>query len=153
MQGGSQANQISKMIANASSGCGFNVFLPTSYAFNEAVLGWSTGTGRSHSRLRGLITRVPHSSDVILLGDASPRNSKPGPLRGWMVYNDDGGDDTLATFFIGQHENTDRALFDFQRHYGNMNALFCDGHAESVALPAQYHQNDTNISVSVGFPQ
>ena len=162
MQGGSQAFQISKMIANSTSKCGFNVFLPTSYAFNEAVLGWSTGTGKSHSRLRGLITRVPHSSDVILLGDASPRNSKPGPLRGWMVYNDNGGDNTLATFFIGQHEATDRALFDFQRHYGTMSALFCDGHAEAVALPAQYHQFDKdtsgcgalqNISVSVGFPQ
>jgi prepilin-type N-terminal cleavage/methylation domain-containing protein/prepilin-type processing-associated H-X9-DG protein len=161
MQGGSQAFQISKVIANSTSLCGFNVFLPTSYAFNEAVLGWGdNATG--HNRLRGLISRVPHSADVILLGDASPRNSQPGPLQGWMVYNDDSGDDTLAVFFIGQHEATDRALFDFNRHYGNMNALFCDAHAESIALPAAFHQNDTvttgcgalqNISVSVGFPR
>jgi prepilin-type processing-associated H-X9-DG protein len=60
-------------------------------------------------------------------------------------------------------------LFDFYRHYGNMNVLFCDGHGETVALPAQFlmpttdkHKTQSllqqcgalqNISVTVGFPQ
>lgn len=163
MQGGTQAYQVSKMIANSTSSCGFNVFLPTSYAFNEAVLGWGYNpTG--HIRQRGNVVRIPHPADVILLGDASPRNSKPGPLNGWMVYNDDSKDDTLADFFVGKlgADRQDRALFDFNRHFGNMNVLFCDGHAESIALPAPFHQNDPNtdgcgalqnISVSVGFPR
>jgi prepilin-type N-terminal cleavage/methylation domain-containing protein/prepilin-type processing-associated H-X9-DG protein len=162
MQGGKQAYQISLMIENSTTSYGASIFLPTSYAFNEAVLGWGDNpTG--HNRLRGNVVRIPHPADVILLGDASPRNSKPGPLRGWMVYNDDSGDDTLASFFIGKlgADRGDRALFDFNRHYGNMSVLFCDGHADIVAMPAAFHQNDPDtsacgalqsISVSVGFP-
>jgi prepilin-type N-terminal cleavage/methylation domain-containing protein/prepilin-type processing-associated H-X9-DG protein len=165
MQGGLQAYQISLMIQSQKSGYGANMFLPTSYAFNEAVLGWcdnGISTVINHSRQRGLITRIPHPADVFLMGDASPRNAVPGPNRGWMVLNDHDATDTLAEFFIGKYDAGDRALFDFNRHYGNMNIMFCDGHAETIALPAQFHQTadkDTtgsgalqNISISVGFP-
>jgi prepilin-type N-terminal cleavage/methylation domain-containing protein/prepilin-type processing-associated H-X9-DG protein len=168
MQGGSSAFQISKMIDNAASGYGNNISLPTSYAFNEAVLGWAgpttTGGVVDHSRLRGLITRIPHPADVLLLADASPRQNTGKYPAGWMVYNDAHRTDTLATFFIGKagSDTTDRLLFDFNRHFGNMNILFCDGHGETVAMPAKYHQHDQdttgsgalqNISISVGFPQ
>jgi prepilin-type N-terminal cleavage/methylation domain-containing protein/prepilin-type processing-associated H-X9-DG protein len=173
MQGGVNAYQISLMIDNGNSHYGASMWVPTSYAFNEAVLGWAgpntTGSVPDHSRLRGLITRIPHPSDVILMGDAKPRNKTVGAHRGWMVYNDGHVTDTLATMFC-RGSGDSGELFDFHRHYGNMNVLFCDGHGESVALPPEFlmptatgqDQNKAllqqcgalqNISVSLGFPQ
>lgn len=155
MQGGSQATQVSKMIANAKSGCGFNVFLPISYAFNEAVLGWAgptTGGGvGDHERLRGLVTRVPHPADVILLGDSKPRNgARFGAYDGWMVFDDHLNTETLATAFARGTGDTG-ALFDFNRHYGNMNILCCDGHGETLKLPAQYLMTGTDNSTNANF--
>jgi prepilin-type processing-associated H-X9-DG protein/prepilin-type N-terminal cleavage/methylation domain-containing protein len=169
MQGGMTAIQVSEMIDNGSSSYGHNIRMPTSYAFSEAVMGWAgphtTGSVPDHSRLRGNIARIPHSADVVLAGDAKPRNgSKFGPYDGWMVYNDGTNHDTLASMFCRSDSGV---LFDHNRHYGNLNVLFCDGHCESVPMPSQTIQdsfggNDStqneqrcgalqNISVSVGF--
>jgi prepilin-type processing-associated H-X9-DG protein/prepilin-type N-terminal cleavage/methylation domain-containing protein len=169
MQGGMTAIQVSEMIDNGKSAYGHNIRMPTSYAFSEAVMGWAgphtTGSVPDHSRLRGNIARIPHSADVVLAGDAKPRNgSKFGPYDGWMVYNDGTNHDTLASMFCRSDSGV---LFDHNRHYGNLNVLFCDGHCESVPMPSQTIQNSfggkdntqneqrcgalQNISVSVGF--
>jgi prepilin-type N-terminal cleavage/methylation domain-containing protein/prepilin-type processing-associated H-X9-DG protein len=170
MQGGINAVQVSKMIDNQVSVYGANIRMPTSYAFSEAVLGWAGADSPNsnvtdHSRLRGLVARIPHSADVILAGDAKPRNGGTyGSLDGWMVYNDSNNQDTLASLFCRSDSGV---LFDHYRHYGNMNALFCDGHCESVPMPSDVIQNSfggtdntqneqqcgalQNINVSVGF--
>lgn len=171
MQGGTNAVQVSKMIDNKTSAYGNNIRLPISYAFNEAVLGWAgaDSPGASvtdHSRLRGMVARIPHPADVILAGDSKPRNGagKYGSYDGWMVYNDNNNHDTLASMFCRSDSGV---LFDHNRHYGNMNVLFCDGHCETVGMPSEVIQNSfggsdntqneqqcgalQNISVSVGF--
>jgi prepilin-type N-terminal cleavage/methylation domain-containing protein/prepilin-type processing-associated H-X9-DG protein len=130
MQGGMTAIQVSEMIDNGSSSYGHNIRMPTSYAFSEAVMGWAgphtTGSVPDHSRLRGNIARIPHPADVVLAADAKPRNgAKFGPYDGWMVYNDGTNHDTLASMFC---RGDSGVLFDHNRHYGNMNVLFCDGH-------------------------
>jgi prepilin-type N-terminal cleavage/methylation domain-containing protein len=163
MQGGRQATQVSRMIDNNTSSYGASVFVPLSYAFNEAVLGWAGpntgGDVADHERLRGNVARIPHPADVILLGDAKPRNGgKYGPEDGWTVYDDHLNTDTLASMFIRMGDSSD--LFDFNRHYGNMNLLCCDGHGETVALPPPWIQSQgkenlcgalQSISVSAGF--
>ncbi|HEY2584214.1 MAG TPA: DUF1559 domain-containing protein [Tepidisphaeraceae bacterium] len=169
MQGGMNAVQVSEMIDNNISIYGHNIRMPTSYAFNEAVLGWAgpnTGGGVvDHSRVRGNTARIPHPADVVLAGDAKPRNgAQYGPHDGWMLYDDLTNTDTLASMFC---RGDSGVLFDHNRHYGNLNVLFADGHGESVSMPSEVIQNSfggtdnvqneqrcgalQNISVSVGF--
>lgn len=126
--------------------------LASSYAFNEAVLGWADPplvTG--HSRCRGLVTRVVHPADVVLMGDATPRG--PG---GWMVYNDADNTDTLYTIWAKNNNgvsNSETAEFDYNRHYGKMNILFVDGHGATYGIPLVPNQGSelTSVSVSVDF--
>ena len=100
--------------------------LQSSYAFNESVLGWGTSSNRVH----GNITRLVGPADKILLGDASPRGSNGG----WIVYNDNSAQDRLIDLYNRTTDN-DHFLFDTERHFGNMNILFCDGHGESTRIP------------------
>lgn len=121
----STALQTSEFIAADGSGWTGPV-LPSSYAFNEAVLGWCEPpliTG--HSRCRGNLGRLVHTADLVLLGDAAPRGND-----GWIVYNDGGPTDTLATMY-----NNNPEMFDHYRHYGNMGVLFADAHGEAIPIP------------------
>lgn len=126
--------------------------LASSYAFNEAVLGWADPprvTG--HSRCRGLVTRVVHPADVVLMGDATPRNA-----GGWMVFNDADNTDTLYTIWVKNNNgvtNSETAEFDYNRHYGKMNILFADGHGATYGIPLVPNQGSelTSVSVSVDF--
>ena len=132
-------------------------YWPTSFAFNEGVLGWagpnSPGASMSdHNRCRGIVTQVIDPTNVILFGDATPRGT-----NGWMAYNDATNTDTLYTIWSKNDPNgTLNSLsvqFDYNRHYGNMNILFCDGHGETRQLPIRAGSDNTisDVSVSVGF--
>jgi prepilin-type N-terminal cleavage/methylation domain-containing protein/prepilin-type processing-associated H-X9-DG protein len=142
-------SQTSKFISCQSNGW-TGPLLQTSYAFNEAVLGWcdaGVSNVAGHSRCRGNLARVHGSADMVLLADASPR----GANGGWIVYNDHTNTDTLYEFYTGVFPNgtdtSDPLLFDKQRHYGNMNILFCDGHGETTPIPTGL--NKMNISVGL----
>jgi prepilin-type N-terminal cleavage/methylation domain-containing protein/prepilin-type processing-associated H-X9-DG protein len=136
--------------------------LASSYAFNEAIFGWAdkNAPGASmtdHSRCRGNLTRVRHPGDVVMMADATPRSGTP-----WMVFNDRYNTDTLYDIWVRNNlqggssgvTNSFSAEFDYNRHYGNMNILFCDGHGETFGIPTKPNQGSglTSVSVSVGFP-
>jgi prepilin-type processing-associated H-X9-DG protein/prepilin-type N-terminal cleavage/methylation domain-containing protein len=106
--------------------------LATSYAFNEAVVGWADAPQYlpDHSRARGNLARIKGPADMVYMTDASPRTGTP-----WMVFNDHTVNDTLADFYTGKYDTSDPALFDHVRHNGRMNVLFMDGHGESFHIP------------------
>lgn len=136
----------------------------SSYAFNEAVLGWADSGAPSanvngFSRCRGNITKVVHPADVVLMADATPRGTSNG-VNGWMVYNSGGPTATLWDDWSNNNApggsavvNSETAEFDYNRHYGNMCILFCDGHAEVFGIPTDPNAGSglKNVSVSVGF--
>jgi prepilin-type N-terminal cleavage/methylation domain-containing protein/prepilin-type processing-associated H-X9-DG protein len=122
--------------------------IPSSYAFNEAILGWADGPGgtNSHSRERGNLARMPHPADLVLMADGSTR----GPDN-WIVYNDETNrGETLLDFYNGNtnEPKLDPMLFDKNRHYGAMNIVFCDGHGETLRMPDGLDK----CNISVGLP-
>jgi prepilin-type processing-associated H-X9-DG protein len=113
----------------------------SSYAFNEAPLGWSDlggpgadGSVQNHSRYRGNTARFPHAAKLMLLTDAAPRGGD-GPAS-WMLYDDHATDCTLGDVIrVPQPKPTsDPALIDKVRHRGRINVGFADGHAESLLI-------------------
>lgn len=130
--------QKSRFMASYQSGYG-GPLLESSYAFNEAVLGWAdapVGVVGAHSRERGNLARMPHPADLVLLADAAPRGEAENDF--WMVFNDNTTKgSTLYDFYINDvgGDSYDPTLFDKNRHYGNMNVLFCDGHGETLRIP------------------
>src|SRR5262249_35123735 len=109
-----------------------------SYTFNEAVLGrrdWSLATPQGNS------TRVRRPSSVCLFCDGLPRNQS----ELWFTIYEAGSDWTLGTYY----DNTKGfyTTFDFKRHRGRMNVVFCDDHAETVNIPSGLK----NIGLSLGI--
>ncbi len=145
----------------------------TSYAFNEAALGFADiGGGRppvNHSRQRGNTTRFPHSATLFLLTDAKPRggDSAANPYQLYYegdvnatladVYNSPGdgfvvgsGQPGPAGDGSGKTGVGSGQLFDKSRHPGQrMNIGFADGHVEGVIIaPGDLKQ----VSFTVDFP-
>ena len=144
MQDGS--TQMSYFMSSFDASWWFQL-MPSSYAFNEAVLGWADKASGSagHSRERGNLSRMPHPADLVLMADASTR----GP-NNWIVYNDYvGTGNTLLDFYNGlTSDPNDPKLFDKNRHYGAMNIVFCDGHGETMRIPDGLDK----CNISVGLP-
>ena len=118
----------------------------SSYAFNEAALGWAddgkTGGVYGHSRLRGKVSRFPHPSQLLLFADAKPRGSGYSSENpdSWMLFNDSDVDATLGDWLkgalnINPHKNTgDADLIDRNKHKGRMIVAFADGHVENLKM-------------------
>jgi prepilin-type processing-associated H-X9-DG protein/prepilin-type N-terminal cleavage/methylation domain-containing protein len=112
----------------------------SSYAFNEAALGWANAGG--HMRYRGNSVRFPHSSILMLLADAAPR----GPTfvaedpNSWMLFNDSDTDTTMGDWYrqiLGKPpvKNTgDPRLLDKNRHRGRIMVGFADGHVDNLLI-------------------
>jgi type II secretory pathway pseudopilin PulG len=136
----------------------------TSYAFNEAALGWADhGTGglSGHDRLRGHSTRFPHPSILMLLADAAPR----GPYfaadvpSSWMLFNEGQDGATMGDWYRGYINKptrpdgtptraaADKALVDPFRHRNRIMVGCADGHVENLALSEELDK----ISISVDF--
>jgi len=113
----------------------------TSYGYNEAALGWTTGTG--YIRGRGNLARISDPADMLFIADASPRT---GYLN-YMAFNDDSPTETLIDMYNAVYDATDPQLFDMTRHRGTMNILFMDGHGESRRIP----DGLSTVNVSVGI--
>ena len=112
----------------------------SSYAFNEAALGWADNNG--HMRYRGNSVRFPHSSILMLLSDAAPR----GPTfvdelpDSWMLFNDADPDTTMGDWYrqiLGKPPvkiTGDPHLLDKNRHRGRIMVAFADGHVANVLI-------------------
>ena len=126
----------------------------SSYAFNEAALGWYDGSG--HKRYRGNATRFPHSSTLMLTADAAPRGDRftTDDPSSWMLWNDGDNDCTLGDWYrqiLGKppvRAACDPRLLDRNRHKGRMMVGFADGHVENVEIS---EGTLDKISVDVDF--
>src|SRR5437588_171050 len=70
----------------------------SSYAFNEAALGWWTAGNPGY---RGNSARFPHPSILMLLADAAPRGARfvlEDP-NSWMLWNDGQNDCTMGDWW------------------------------------------------------
>jgi len=126
----------------------------SSYAFNDAALGWATSIGwdgsglRSipypHRRLRAKVSQFVHPSQLFLLADAAPRADS-----NWLLFCDGDADLTLRDILvttIGPPANPRASmtppaglcatwdLIDATRHRGRINVTFADGHGENVRI-------------------
>jgi prepilin-type N-terminal cleavage/methylation domain-containing protein/prepilin-type processing-associated H-X9-DG protein len=125
----------------------------SSYAFNEAALGWWTAPTKG---LRGNTARFPHSSALMLLADAAPRGptfSAEDPSS-WMLWNDADVDTTMGDWYrevLGKPVTKfagDVRLLDKNRHRGRIMVGFADGHVDNVLLSEGALDK---ISLTVGF--
>lgn len=122
----------------------------TSYAYALGALGWGDPGGPSggggvygHHRARGLLTKIVHPSNVIMLGDGKRRTEFADPT---MSFYDQAPNTTLYDCYTFNNAGTP-SVFDLLRHKGNMNIVFCDGHGETFPIGPALKQ----VSVCVGF--
>jgi prepilin-type N-terminal cleavage/methylation domain-containing protein/prepilin-type processing-associated H-X9-DG protein len=119
----------------------------TSYAYALGSVGWGDPGDNSgvigHHRARGLLTRIVHPSDVIMLGDGQRRTEFADPT---MSFFDHAPTTTLYDCYTFNNAGTP-SVFDLIRHKGNMNILFCDAHGETFPIGPALKQ----VSVCVGF--
>jgi prepilin-type N-terminal cleavage/methylation domain-containing protein/prepilin-type processing-associated H-X9-DG protein len=111
----------------------------SSYAFNEAALGWWTAGNPGY---RGHSVRFPHAASLMLLADAAPRGasfSSEDPTS-WMLWNDGDRDCTMGDWYrqcIGKPPVKgagDVRLLDKIRHKGRIMVGFADGHVDNFVL-------------------
>jgi prepilin-type processing-associated H-X9-DG protein len=137
----------------------------SSYAFNEAPLGWADPGGPgslNFYRLHAHVTSFPHPSQLMLLADALPRDSGGASADNpadWMLFNAGNYDATMGDWYrqvIGKGADkngvptksaADTLLVDKYRHRGRIMIGFADGHCENRFLD----ESLDGVSVSVGF--
>ena len=155
IQGGLNSIQAGNFLTNYADGYSAPA-IPTSYAFNEAIVGWSdwptpnNASMTDHNRLRGNLARVKHPADMLMAADGNPRDLA---YDSWVVFNDGANTDTLETLLM-----RDPNIVDRNRHFRKIGILFADWHCEDVDIPADAATSNTaygavfnNISVSVGL--
>jgi prepilin-type N-terminal cleavage/methylation domain-containing protein/prepilin-type processing-associated H-X9-DG protein len=111
----------------------------SSYAFNEAALGWWTAGNPGY---RGHAARFPHAASLMLLADAAPRGASftSEDPNSWMLWNDGDRDCTMGDWYrqcIGKPPVKgagDPRLLDKVRHKGRIMVGFADGHVDNFAL-------------------
>jgi prepilin-type processing-associated H-X9-DG protein len=130
----------------------------SSYAFNEALL------GRRPAHLatcpRGKLSKVKQPSKVFIALDGRPRDFNGNGNRTLLVPDKDHPDFPEETLYDFQQRTINappseggRELLDFVRHRMRINAVFCDGHAESfpMGLPPEGRDGLKEIHVSRGI--
>ena len=115
-----------------SGGGWFGPLVPTSYAYNEGLLGFEAWP----RRLRANLQKARPSAEVVFMTDAVPRTELEQPYVAWFPLPS--GRSTLADCYTNA-QNTYmagvRSQFDLLRHPGfRMNIVFCDGHTESMVI-------------------
>lgn len=155
MQGGNLSAQAGDFLVVNADGYAPPA-IPTSFAFNEAIFGWSDwpnpnqASMTDHNRLRGNLARVLHPADMLVAADGNPRDLA---YDTWVVFNDGSNKDTLETLLT-----RDPNIVDRYRHRGKIGILFADWHCEDVDIPSTAAVTNTafggvfnNISISVGL--
>lgn len=119
-----------------------------SYAYSEASLGWGdNGDGSGcvgHSRCRGNLTRIPHPSDCVMLGDGQRRLEDADHTA---AFYDHAAEISLYECLLDRGLAGTKDVFDLIRHKGKMNILFCDGHGETFPIGPALQQ----VSLDKGF--
>jgi prepilin-type processing-associated H-X9-DG protein len=123
------------MIAGGGIVPWFGPRLPSSYAYNEGLLGFELGSTR---RQRGLLSRARPASEVVFMTDGVPRTELGPGFIAWFPNTK--GRCTLADCYTNANGTFAAGVasqFDPIRHHGWMNVVFADGHAETIAINAR----------------
>jgi prepilin-type processing-associated H-X9-DG protein len=122
------------MIGSFSAGW-FGPPLPSSYAFNEGILGFEANNPH---RLRGNLAKARPPTEIVFMGDGLPRGGNPAFIA-W--YPTGAGKSTLWNAYThtpgteGESRAGLPSEFDSSRHPRfRMNIVFCDGHVESLVM-------------------
>ncbi len=123
----------------------FGPLIPSSYAVNEGLFGYEL----SPHRLRANLGKAHPASEMVFMTDGLPRTEFGYGFIAWFPFPD--GRSTLAdTYTNGNGTMTcgTRSQFDLQRHpQYRMNVLFCDGHAEALAI------NERDLARAILLPE
>ena len=118
------------MIAGGGWG---GIYVPTSYCFNEGVLGFELF---SEHRLRANLTKARPAAEIVYATDGVPRTELGTGYVAWFPSAQ--GRCTLADCYTnanGTYQAGVASPFDPLRHPKfRMNAVFCDGHTESLII-------------------
>ena len=117
---------------------------PTSYAFNDAVIGVYS---EDHRLFVGRLTDAFRSSEVVLIVDINSQQPNFAWFMGigkdrslWdvedMHYNPPSGHSEWESDAYNPHGGgiTPGNPFDAARHRGRMNVIFVDGHGETITI-------------------
>jgi prepilin-type processing-associated H-X9-DG protein len=127
----------------------------SSYAFNEAALGWLDITSPQWSRQRGNSSKWPHAAQLMILCDANPRAGQPfvdEDPSSWMLFNANVPECSMGDWWRvvigkGTKDAGDPKLADKFRHRGRIIIGFGDGHADNRHLD----EGLDNVSLSLDF--
>ena len=110
----------------------FGPDVPTSYAVNEGLFGFESFS----RRMRGNLSKAKPASETVFMTDGLPRTEFGSGFIAWFTAPS--GRTTLADCYTngdGTYSAGTRSQFDLLRHpQYRMNVLFCDGHAEVLAI-------------------
>ena len=119
-----------------------------SYGYNAEIIAPSGG-GSQHRRLYGNGSRVPHPTETMLMMDVRVDGFNVKPEI-WNISDNTGTTDpTLGGCYLG-YNAFGPGQFDLQRHHGNLNILYVDGHVDSQ--PILDTGSTTNNGVAKGSP-
>ena len=111
------------------------IYLWTSYAYNEAALGWadpSSNIVTGHHRARAILTQMPHPADLVFMSDGN-RRTELGPTDQTPAFFDVTPNRSLYDAFTENGAGV-MSVFDQQRHRRRINCLFIDGHGETLTI-------------------
>ncbi len=116
-----------------SGGGWFAPSVPTSYAYNEGLMGFE---GFSQHRLRGNLTKAHPAAEIVFMTDAVPREELGLGYIAWFPTPE--GRCTLAECYTNDNGSMLAGMhsqFDMLRHPNfRMNVVFCDGHVEALVI-------------------
>ncbi|HEX8916347.1 MAG TPA: prepilin-type N-terminal cleavage/methylation domain-containing protein [Humisphaera sp.] len=109
------------------------------YGANEGVFGFHYDPKCARNRLAGNVAAIRGASEVVLFTDAVPRPTPGDALmaRGWLTWTptlDGTGPATLGDALANTGRASAPENFDKVRHRGRINAVFADGHAETLPI-------------------
>ncbi|HVT88813.1 MAG TPA: prepilin-type N-terminal cleavage/methylation domain-containing protein [Tepidisphaeraceae bacterium] len=109
------------------------------YAFNEGVMGFHWNTKYAARRMRGKISQLRHTAEMVLFTDAKLRKNFAYAwlTRPWLCWTPSlasTGPATLADAFDKNGKAVDAYMFDIDRHGNRVNVAFADGHAATVSI-------------------
>ncbi|MEA2711315.1 MAG: hypothetical protein QOF78_3916 [Phycisphaerales bacterium] len=115
----------------------FGPHVPTSYAYNEGLLGFEFPSTR---RLRANLTKARPATEIVFMTDAVPRTEFGLGFIAWYPTPAGTGRCTLADCYTNANNSYlagTASQFDPLRHPNfRVNVVFCDGHAEGLTINA-----------------